>query len=121
MMEKRIVICGSRNYTKYNEAKIFLDACLSEIKKENNIIIISGGAKGADTLGESYAKEKGYRVERYPADWKRFGKAAGVIRNKKMAEISDLIICFWDGKSRGTASMIRYAKKLKKTIKIKLI
>ncbi len=93
-MNKKIVVCGSRNYNNYKEAKPFLDSFLSEIEKGIGIIILSGGAKGADALGEAYAKEKGYRVERYPADWARFGKCAGPIRNKAMAEECDLVICF---------------------------
>ena len=54
-------------------------------------------------LGERYARENGFRIERYPADWKQYGKSAGPRRNMQMAEAGDDIICFWDGKSRGTA------------------
>lgn len=59
-MIKRIVIAGCRDYTNYDEAKEYIDFCLSNIRKENKIIIISGGAKGADALGERYAKENGF-------------------------------------------------------------
>ncbi|MBR6510506.1 MAG: hypothetical protein IKT38_07870, partial [Clostridia bacterium] len=60
-------------------------------------------------------------VEKYLADWEKYGKSAGPIRNKQMAEVSDYVICFWDEKSKGTKSMIDYAKKLNKPIKIKII
>ncbi len=83
-----------------------------------HIIIIS---KGADSISERYAKENGFKIEKYYADWKRYGRAAGPIRNKKMAEISDIIICFWDGKSLGTKSKIDYAQRYGKHIMIKKI
>ena len=118
---KRVVIAGCRNYDNYDEAKAYIDLLLSNIRKEYDIVIISGGASGADALGERYAKENGLRLEIYPADWKKYGKSAGPRRNKKMAMLSDYVICFWNGESKGTKSMIYYAKRYKKTIKIKMI
>ncbi len=118
---KRVVIAGCRDFENYKVAKEYIDFCLSNIRKENEIIIVSGGAKGADSLGERYAKENGFEIERYLADWDTYGKSAGPRRNKKMAEVSDYVICFWDGKSRGTKSMINSAKQLDKPLKIKEI
>ncbi len=120
-MIKRIVVAGCRNYNNYEEAKEYIDFCISEIRKKYTLIFISGGCKGADMLGERYAKENGFKTERYPAEWKKHGKAAGPKRNKQMAEIADYVICFWDGKSKGTASMINCAKKLNKPLRIKYI
>lgn len=60
---KRIVIAGCRDYYNYDEAKIHIDFCLSNIRKENKIIIISGCASGADAIGERYAEENGFKVE----------------------------------------------------------
>ena len=111
---KRVVIAGCRDYNNYDEAKSYIDFCLSNIRKENNIVIVSGCASGANALGERYAKENGFKVEKYPADWKTYGKSAGPMRNKQMAEVCDYVICFWDGKSRGTKSIKAYAKELKK-------
>ncbi len=120
-MEMRVVIAGCRNYNNYKEAKEYIDCCISNIIEENEIIIVSGGADGADALGERYAAENGLKLERYPADWKKYGRSAGPRRNRQMAEISDYVICFWDGQSRGTKSMIEYAKKFEKPIRIKMI
>ncbi len=117
-MIKRIVIAGCRNYNDYDTAKQFIEKCISSVRKENEIIIISGGCKGADIIGERFAKENGFGIEKYPAEWGKYGKSAGPKRNGIMAEKSDLVICFWDGKSRGTKSMIEYARKLNKPIKI---
>ena len=120
-LTKRVIIAGCRDYTNYDEAKPYIDFCLSNIRKENNIVIVSGCASGADAIGERYAKENGFDVEKYPADWKTYGKSAGPKRNKRMAEVGDYVICFWDEKSKGTKSMIEYAKKCGKPVKIKTI
>lgn len=120
-MVKRVVIAGCRDYSNYDETKTYIEHCLCDIIKENEIVIVSGGASGADALGERYAKEKGFLVERYPANWSVYGKSAGPRRNEKMAKVADYVICFWDGKSRGTKSIIDYAKKFNKPIRIKRI
>ncbi len=117
----RIVIAGCRDYCNYDEAKAYIDFCLSEIPKESNIIIVSGCASGADAIGQRYAKENGLEVEKYPADWKKYGKSAGPIRNKQMAEVCDYVICFWNGKSKGTKSMIDLGAKYNKPVRIKMI
>ena len=120
-MTKRVVIAGCRDYNNYDEAKEFIDYCLSRIRKENEIIIVSGGARGADALGERYAEENGFKIERYPANWEKYGKSAGPKRNEQMAKVADCVICFWDKKSLGTKSMIGFAKEYNRPIRIKII
>ncbi|MBQ7090835.1 MAG: DUF2493 domain-containing protein [Clostridia bacterium] len=115
-MVKKIVVAGCRNYENYEEAKKHIEACIQELKSRYDLLFLSGGCKGADRLGEQYAKENGFPVEVFSADWKKYGKAAGPKRNQKMAEAADLVLCFWDGKSRGTASMISCAEKFKKPL-----
>ena len=117
-MIKRIVIAGCRDYNNYNEAKKYISYYLNDIRKQNNIVILSGCATGADALGERYAKENGFKVEKYPANWEKYGKYAGPKRNKEMAKNCDCVICFWDGKSKGTKSMITLAEEYKKPIRI---
>ncbi len=81
------------------------------------IEIISGTARGADKLGERFAKEYNLRIKKFPANWDLYGKKAGYLRNIQMAEYaknnSDLgvLIAFWDGNSKGTKHMIDIAKK----------
>ena len=117
---KRVVIAGSRSFLDYGVARCFIDRCIAEQGGEE-IIILSGGARGADALGERYAHEHGFAIERYPARWQIYGKAAGVRRNEEMAAACDFVICFWDGESRGTKSMIALARKYSKPIFIKTL
>ncbi len=120
-MIKRVVVAGCRDYCDYYSVKEFLDAELAEIRKENEIIILSGTCRGTDMLGERYAYENNFEVERHPAQWELFGKNAGPIRNRFMANRADLIICFWDGVSSGTGGIIEYAKSIGKEVKVKMI
>lgn len=93
-----------------------MDRLLSNITDE--IVIVCGMARGADTLGEQYGKQRGYRINYFPADWETFGKSAGYIRNQEMAENADALVAFWDGKSRGTASMIDLAHRYNLRVRI---
>ena len=65
---------------------------------------------GADALGERYARDRGYALKVFPAEWKKWGRAAGPIRNAQMADYADALIAFWDGESSGTRDMIRKAE-----------
>ncbi len=120
-MEIYVVIAGCRTYSNYEEAKDFIISCLIEYKTIDQITILSGGCQGADLLGERFAKENSFPIKRYLPDWKKYGKAAGPIRNKQMVDVCHKVICFWDGKSKGTESLIKYAKKSEKKVDIKLI
>lgn len=73
--------------------------------------IVSGGAPGVDTLGEEVAFDLGLPVQPFVADWIKYGKAAGPIRNQAMADYADALIAVWDGTSRGTKDMMKKAKK----------
>ncbi len=106
----KVIIAGGRYFNDYELMKEKVSNILSTIT-DLEIIIISGTANGADKLGERFAKEHGYTVEQYPAQWDKYGKSAGYKRNEQMAKLADASICFWDGKSRGTKHMIDLSKK----------
>jgi len=113
----KIVVCGSRYVTSYELVKEKIEQCI----KENNIRIaqlVSGGAKGVDTLAENWAIQKGIEVIRFPANWDKYGLSAGPIRNRQMANYCDIVIAIWDGKSRGTKNMIDYSESIKKKVYI---
>jgi hypothetical protein len=109
MGDYRVIIAGSRSFSNYELLKEHCLFLLQEKMRTHRVIIVSGHAHGADTLGERFAKEQGLTVELHPAKWRALGKAAGIIRNAEMARASDTLIAFWDGKSRGTAHMISFA------------
>ena len=104
----KVIIAGGRYFDDYNELCCYCDKVL---RNQINIEIVSGGARGADALGEKYAQEHYYGLKRFPAAWSTFGRSAGVIRNAEMAKYAAILIAFWDGKSRGTRSMINLAEK----------
>ena len=108
--EFRVIIAGTRDFSDYQLLRDKCDAILSAKRQDSNIIIVSGTARGADRLGERYARERGFQLRRFPADWLNDEKKAGPIRNAKMADNADALIAFWDGQSRGTKNMIETAK-----------
>jgi hypothetical protein len=101
----KFIVAGSRTFTDYSKAKSILD-----LKIDKGDTIISGTARGADRLGERYAKENGIDLIKMPAKWQIYGKSAGYIRNTEMAKVGDVLITFWNGSSRGTMHMINIAK-----------
>ena len=106
-----VVIAGGRDFNDYELLKRKCDYYLkNKVDQGYTIVIVSGQARGADALGERYAKERNYQISSHPADWDRYGKSAGYRRNVNMANISNALIAFWDGKSLGTGHMIQIAK-----------
>ena len=106
----KVIVAGSRDFRDYELLKRVLDHLLSH-KAVEEVEIVSGTARGADEMGERFAKEKGYALKQFPADWDTFGKSAGYRRNSQMADYADACVVFWDGKSRGTKHMIDLAEK----------
>lgn len=104
----KVAVIGSRTFDDYNRLKRILD--LYPIS-----VIVSGGASGADSLGERYADEKNIKKEIYKPDWDLFGKKAGFMRNTTIIENSNMVVAFWDQKSRGTKDSLDKAHSLKKT------
>ncbi len=107
-----IIVAGGREFSNYSLLEETLDKI---IQQPEQTLLISGGARGADALGERYAHTKNISVVRCPADWKRYRKGAGERRNREMArqaaeDDQGALVAFWDGKSRGTGKMIELAK-----------
>lgn len=113
----KIVVAGSRDFNDVELMRSELNQFVRDIETKA-IEVVSGGARGADTLGEQYAKHYKQSCTVFPADWEKYGKRAGYIRNADMAKYADACIVFWDGKSRGTANMIELAKRYKLILKV---
>jgi hypothetical protein len=113
----KLAIIGSRNFNNYEIFKKEVDIFIIE----NNFtvdLIISGGAKGADSLGERYAREYDLPTQIFYPNWDKYGKKAGYLRNIDIVKSSDAVIAFWDGSSPGTKSSIDLAIKENKILKI---
>lgn len=112
----KVIIAGGRYFSDYDLLKSKLDIIL---KNKPNVTIVSGGANGADALGEKYANEKGFQIDKYPANWIKNGRAAGPIRNSLMADNANALVAFWDGVSRGTRNMIQTARE--KSLEVRVV
>ena len=108
----KVIVAGSRSFDDYPILKRELDAVKDQID-----VVISGGARGADSLGERWAKENGKTVWNMPADWST-GKSAGHIRNVAMGMRADAAFVFWDGESRGSRHMIETMMKMKNPCRV---
>lgn len=111
-----LLVAGSRTFNDYDLLKTKLDHILKNRLPE--VVIVSGGAEGADSLAERYAKERGLPVRIFNAEWEKYGKAAGYKRNSAMHDYicnatgEDMrgCVCFWNGKSKGTAQNFKLAE-----------
>lgn len=111
----KLVIAGGRTFNNYTGMAKALDKLLVN---HTDVTVISGGARGADKLGERYAKERGYKLHVELAQWDKYGKSAGYKRNEVMAKMATHVVAFWDGESRGTKHMIELAKKYDCKLKV---
>ena len=101
----KLAVIGSRNLKN-----IALEQYVSEEVRE----IVSGGAIGVDTCAAEYAKNKGLKLTEFLPQYDRYGRVAPIVRNKEIVDYADRILAFWDGESKGTLSVIKYAQKVGK-------
>ena len=120
----KLIIAGSRSLANLPiDTYELVSSCLDMMEFEvEEIQVVSGGAKGADLLGEQWAYENNYDVVQFIPDWKRpdgsFDKAAGFKRNAAMGQYADAAVVFWDGKSKGAEHMIKVMTDLKKPVSV---
>ena len=105
----KMAILGSRNLTNIALEKYVLD----DVDE-----IVSGGAVGVDSCAAEYAKLRKIKLTEFIPEYERYGRAAPIVRNKKIVDYADKILVFWDGSSKGTLSVIKYADKIGKPIKV---
>lgn len=103
----KIAIIGSRECGNINFEEL--------LKKHMDILandtIISGGARGIDTLAAKYARKHGMKLLEFRPDYATFGRGATFVRNRMIVDVADVVVALWDGSSRGTKNTIEYAKK----------
>ena len=110
----KVILAGSREFTNYEVFRHWVIKTLSDwgLTDPGQIIIVSGGARGTDRMGERFAHENNIELHRFQAQWDKYGKSAGYIRNKEMAVHGDLLIAFRKGPSVGTNHMINIASEM---------
>ena len=106
----RVAIVGSRD--------IFVADFSNYVGKEDEIV--SGGAADIDTCAKDFAKANGLSLTEFLPEYERFGRAAPIVRNKKIVDFSDRVVAFWNGTSRGALSVINYARKIGKPCEVVL-
>jgi hypothetical protein len=109
----RVLVCGSRDWN--DQARI----AARIVQLPEGTVVLHGTARGADIIAARYAEGLGYEVEHWPADWEKYGKRAGIVRNIDMLGSGvDLVIAFWDGKSRGTKHTFTEARRRGITVEV---
>lgn len=108
----KVAIVGSRDFPDMAAVVKYVN----ELPRDTQVL--SGGARGVDTVAEKAAYDRGLSVQVYPADWATYRKRAGYLRNKLMVEAADHVAAFWDGKSKGTKITIDLCHKLSKGLSI---
>jgi hypothetical protein len=101
---RRVAIVGSRDYPNLEEVRAYVHGLPPDT------VVISGGARGVDTVAVEEARRLGMACEVYPADWSK-GRAAGFARNVIIVRQCSELVAFWDGRSAGAAHSIKVARK----------
>jgi predicted Rossmann fold nucleotide-binding protein DprA/Smf involved in DNA uptake len=112
MQGRKVAIVGSRDYKDLDDVRKYV----SSLPK--GTMVISGGAKGVDTAAAIAARERGLEKKEYLPQWHEYGKRAAFIRNTMIVKMSDEVVAFWDGKSKGTKMTIDIANKAGKPVRI---
>ncbi len=110
----KIAIVGSRSFNDYEKMCTFIDEHLDNYEFGSIEAVVSGGAKGADTLAEQFARDNGFEMIVFPAEWKKFGPRAGFIRNVDIIRECDICFAFWDGQSHGTKHDLELCEEMSK-------
>lgn len=118
MNEFKLIVAGGRDFNDYVLLSASLIALATVNYSDKAVSIVSGMARGADALAIRFAKEHNVQLHEFHADWEGQGKAAGFVRNTDMANFADGLLAFWDGKSSGTAHMIRTMENRRKPVHV---
>ena len=118
----KLIIAGGRNL-QGSQVKDILQSYSDCCHGDNYVFdpldiveVVCGEARGIDTQGKCWAKENNISVKKFPANWDKYKKAAGPIRNRQMAKYADVLLLVWDGESRGSSNMKKEMEKLNKPV-----
>jgi hypothetical protein len=108
----KVAVIGSRTYPKLHLVRKLIETL------PEGCILISGGARGVDTVAEEAARARGLTVQVFPAEWRKYGRGAGIKRNQDIITRADVVLAFWNGISPGTEHSIQLAKSLGKPVQV---
>ena len=112
----KLIVAGGRDFVNTQVMITVLMDLVEKGKIDPNPELVCGMARGADMLAYSLWANHSMKIHTFPADWKTHPRSAGYIRNVEMGNFADVLVAFWDGKSRGTKHMIDYMRKLNKPV-----
>ena len=107
----KLAIIGSRGIKNID---------LKEYITSDVVEIVSGGAKGVDTIAKEFAKANGIVLVEFLPEYEKYGRGAPLVRNEQIVNYADKVLAFWDGKSKGTKYVIEYAEKTNKPYEVVL-
>lgn len=115
-----VIVAGSRSF---NDLSLMYSKLDYYLQKQDKVLIVHGGANGADKCAAIYAKERNIKTKVFLPDWDKYGKKAGILRNIEMFEYASQFqdrgcVVFWDGKSKGTKNDIELSKKYNVPLRI---
>jgi hypothetical protein len=111
----RLAIVGSRGFAELDRVRDYV------AKLHPKCTVISGGARGVDTVAELAARARGLAVEVFHADWEGAGRRAGLLRNRRIVESCEELVAFWDGRSPGTRNSLDWARQLRRPVEVVLV
>ena len=112
----KLIVAGGRDFVNTQVMITVLMDLVEKGKIDPNPELVCGMARGADMLAYSLWANHNMKIHTFPADWKTHPRSAGYIRNAEMGNFADVLVAFWDGKSKGTKHMIDYMRKLNKPV-----
>jgi hypothetical protein len=112
----KVIVAGSRNIVDQKIIFNIIESSNFEITE-----IVSGTARGVDQIGEKYGLTNNIPIVMFPANWNKYGKSAGYVRNTEMAKYADALIAVWDGKSSGTRHMIKIMHDMQKPVHVVIV
>lgn len=110
-----LAVVGGRTVDDKDFVEEQIDRVLENIKPDK-VVIVSGGAKGVDTIARQIAEERGYEIVEIIPDWETYGKKAGPMRNKEIVDLADMVLAIPSKESRGTIHTINYARSKRKPL-----
>jgi hypothetical protein len=118
MTEFKLIVAGGRDFDNQDLLIRVLNGLADVEYADQEISIVTGMARGADRIAYEFAQHHQIHYYPFPADWDRYGKRAGFVRNEAMAKFSDGLLAFWDGQSRGTGHMVNTMRGLGKPVHV---